>query len=113
MFASLCFQLKADEIEIIKDMEWSSEACVSTCRAAEEKDFLSQDARSKHAEGQSRLQSFIRQSMASVNKAHPGSAENRQDSENAIELPVSNVIVAGGKIQKIDFSSFMQGPPIL
>ena len=93
-------------------MCWSSKLYVS-CRAAEEKEFLSHNAREKHAAGQSRLQKFVRETMATLNQDSSELDEERETSEKSKELPVVNVMMADGVLQKLNFSSFLQGPQIL
>ena len=83
------------------------------CRAAEEKEFLSHDAREKHARGQSRLQEVVRETMGFFNVDRSECDEDGQGSEKFSELPVVNVMVAGGVLQRLNFSSFLQGPQIL
>lgn len=82
----------------------------SVCRAAEEIDFLSHDARVEHSEGQRRLQQYVRELIASTSKS---TLDESWDSERPIELPNTNIVISGGGFQRVDFSDHLQGHQIM
>ena len=81
----------------------------SFCRAAEEIDFLSHDARAEHSEGQRGLQQYVRELIASTSKSSLSTLDESQDSERPNELPNTNIVISGGGFQRVDFSDYLQG----
>ena len=91
------------------DMNW-----ICWYRAADEFEFLSQDARTKHLAGQQRLQAYlfdIISDMSGCGTVAPACIS--EDSISPVNLPICNVLITNGAFQQIDLRGFIQGSQVL